>query len=86
MTRQLTADERTIAVFAFRYALGRMTYAPSLVAGYITEHLDSFTEQDRKQMVDEIEDAERDRLLGDACDAEVWLELKDRLMKREGGV
>lgn len=86
MTRQLTPDERTIVVFAFRYALGRRTYAPSLVAGYITEHLDSFTETDRRQMAEEIEDAERDALLGDAGDAAVWLELKDRLMKREGGV
>lgn len=86
MNTPLTPTERTIVVFAFRYALGRRTYAPSLVAGYITEHLDSFTEHELNQMADEIEDAERDGLLGDACDAAVWLELKDRLLKREGGV
>jgi hypothetical protein len=39
---KLTKDERTVYVFALRYALPRHTYALSLVAGEILTRLDSF--------------------------------------------
>lgn len=42
--RKLTKDERTVYVFALRYALPRHTYALSLVSDEILKRLDNFEE------------------------------------------
>ena len=47
---------RDIIHYAFRYALGRSSYAPSLVCDWIREHIHLITNSDAKQMRDEIED------------------------------
>lgn len=77
----LDANERLIAVFAFRYALGRQTYAPGVVAEHITRHLASFPEHERRQLTQEIDRAEEDGMLGDACDAAVWRGLRATLQE-----
>ena len=63
---------------AFRYALGRRTSAPSLVAEEIIKNMGSISAYGKRQMIKEIEDAQS---LGDECDKIVWLSLKDALMK-----
>ena len=63
---------------AFRYALGRRTSAPSLVAEEIMKNMGSISAYGKRQMIKEIEDAQS---LGDECDKMVWLSLKDALMK-----
>lgn len=63
---------------AFRYALGRRTSAPSLVAEEIMKNMGSISAYGKRQMIKEIEDAQ---FLGDECDKMVWLSLKDALMK-----
>lgn len=50
----LTRDERTIVVFALRYALPRHTYAPSIVYDYIKEHIDNFEDWEIEGMLDDI--------------------------------
>lgn len=88
-SRHLTKDEQTIAFFAFRYALGRMTYAPGLVNDYILAHLDSFDEASRRSMIEEIDDHERQWGLGMECDQKTWAGFKDRLkqsLSTEGAI
>lgn len=63
---------------AFRYALGRRTSAPSLVAEEIMKNMDSISAYGKRQMIKEIGEA---LSLGDECDKMVWLSLKDALMK-----
>lgn len=63
---------------AFRYALGRRTSAPSLVAEEIMKNMDSISAYGKRQMIKEIGDAQS---LGDECDKMVWLSLKNALMK-----
>ena len=47
----LTKDERTVYVFALRYALPRHTYALSLVAGEILTRLDNFEDWELDGMI-----------------------------------
>jgi hypothetical protein len=47
----LSKDERTVYVFALRYALPRHTYALSLVAGEILARLDSFEDWEIDNMI-----------------------------------
>ena len=47
----LTDDERTVYVFALRYALPRHTYALSLVAGEILAKLDNFEDWEIDGMI-----------------------------------
>lgn len=47
-----------ILIFAMRYALGRLTSAPSMVIENIKDNIDCFTTLEKKSMVDEIRDQE----------------------------
>lgn len=61
-----------VLIFAFRYALGRMSTAPSLVAELLIAHagrLDSYT---RVQIVADIEAAIAGDRAGMACDVDTW--------------
>jgi hypothetical protein len=71
-----------IAFYAFRYALGRMTYAVKTVTDYRIEHIDELSERSRALMVKEITDADRDDALGMECDKEAWLALREKLEAR----
>lgn len=69
----------TILVFAFRYALGRMTYAPSLVVEALIENEDQIPVHTRKLIVQEIKDHESSfGNLGMDCDKETWYGLIER--------
>ena len=50
-SEMLSKDERTVYVFALRYALPRHTYALSLVAGEILARLDSFEDWEIDNMI-----------------------------------
>ena len=49
--RKLTKDERTVYVFALRYALPRHTYALSLVSDEILKRLDEFEDWELDGMI-----------------------------------
>ncbi len=51
----LTKDDITIMVFAYRYAVGRMTYAPGLVCDYIASKVSEMTDQQIEEVKDEVE-------------------------------
>lgn len=62
-----------ILFFAVRYALGRQSYAPSLVADVVRDNLKHLTEEELKAIVDETYAV---RNLGMPCDVSVWESLR----------
>lgn len=68
--------EANILFFAFRYALGRRSYAPETVVESIKANINHISEHDLKAYIKEIEEAND---LGDPMDAHVWLECKNYL-------
>lgn len=51
----LTKDDVTIMAFAYRYAVGRMTYAPGLVCDYIIEKIPEMTDEQIESIKKEVE-------------------------------
>lgn len=81
--------DRDILVYAFRYALGRRTTAPSAVAVNITRNIKVLTRHDIEQMVREIGECAATDDLGSPCDVDTWQDLKEYLLvelDRKGGV
>lgn len=75
-------DLDLMMVGAFRYALGRRSYIVWITTEFIKNNLDLVPVKFRKLMIDEIEQAERNKFghqLGDDCDAKNWLDLRDFL-------
>lgn len=68
-----------IVFFAFRYALGRKSYATSLVADYLKLHIDKISQRDIKLYIKEIEETE---VLGMNIDKEIWTNLKEFLKSK----
>lgn len=62
-----------ILFFAVRYALGRQSYAPSLVADVVRDNLKHLTEEELESIVDETYAV---RNLGMPCDVSVWESLR----------
>lgn len=50
-------DASFIVLAATRYAIGRQTFAPKIVADYIAAHPDVLTEGHRKQLASEIRES-----------------------------
>ncbi len=79
-------DQATIIMFAFRYALGRQSCAPSFVQDYIKDHVDCFTDYDLLQMANEILEQKRWHRLGDpTIDEPMWLEFREYLLDQYSG-
>lgn len=76
-----------IALFAFRYALGRMTYAPEMVVSYIVAAYESLSDATvtaiKRELDEELERDKRRReagkrgSIGDECDRETWERLQE---------
>ncbi|UFU14588.1 hypothetical protein LQK89_02500 [Curtobacterium sp. C1] len=73
----ITADP-AILVYAFRYALGRLTYAASDVRHAVEANLDRMPERDRALVADEIRIALREGRLS-AAEGDEWAALAERL-------
>ncbi len=74
-----------ILIYAFRYALGRMTYAVGIVANAIQECAESgaLSLRARTLFIKEINAAYSQNELGMEMDMKVWLRLRDLLAKQE---
>lgn len=68
--------EEDIFVYAMRYALGRMTFAPLTVMENIKLNLLSFNRCTLQTMIRDIEDQE---FYGMECDKDLWLDFKKYL-------
>ena len=67
--------ERDILFFATRYALGRMTFAPSTILENIQHNIDQFNANDLKLLIRDIEE-QKSYGYGMKCDEDLWLGLK----------
>ncbi len=66
------ADSRDILIYAFRYALGRMSYSVSTVRDEIVRNWRNLSEADRKLYQREIQEAIDHGAAGMECDARTW--------------
>ena len=67
-----TDDDRLILIAAFRYALGRHSYIPSVVAGVLEQCWDDLTGRDQRLIKREIADAIERGHAGMSCDVATW--------------
>lgn len=72
--------ERDILLYALRYAIGRMTFAPTIVMDNIKANIDLFTESDIELIIRDIKDKEIYGY-GMECDKKQWLGFIDYLSK-----
>lgn len=72
------ASER-ILFWAFRYALGRMTYAVDDVATEIVRCADDLTTGTRGRILAEIAEARAEGRIGMACDSASWAKAEEAL-------
>lgn len=68
--------ERDILIFAFRYALGRMSCAPYTVVNAIKSNIKNISDNDIRLYIKEIQECEN---YGMDFDKEYWLNLKKYL-------
>lgn len=71
---QPCTDFQTICICAVRYALGRRTYVTGIVADFVSNYIKSF---DRNTLSVILRDIDEAHDLGDTCDAESWLKLRN---------
>ena len=71
--------ERDILVYAMRYALGRMSYAPTTVVDNIKRNIDFFTPHQIELLIKDIEEQKDFGGYGMEYDKKVWMEFKDYL-------
>ena len=65
-------DDRLILIAAFRYALGRCSYMPSVVAGVLAQCWADLTEHERRLIRREIAKAIKRGHAGMDCDVATW--------------
>jgi len=70
-------DDRLILIAAFRYALGRASYMPAVVAEQIAASWNDMTEYDRKLFHGEIREAIDRGCAGMSCDVATWQRILD---------
>lgn len=70
--------ERDILLYALRYAIGRQTFAPTVVMDNIKANIDLFTENDVELIIRDIKDKEIYGY-GVECDKQNWLRFKEYL-------
>lgn len=70
---------RLILIYSFRYALGRMSTAPSTVSGIIQDNLDKLNLHSKAQIISEIDYAIEHNCYGMDCDKQTWLKLRELL-------
>lgn len=72
---RLNITEEEILAYAFRYALGRMTYAVGTVAGKLILEKDNLSKKFKSLTVKEIKEAIEKNNAGMQCDVETWEEV-----------
>lgn len=74
-------DDGMFIIAAFRYALGRRTYAVDCIITVLKRLIPEIKPLDLDMIVQEIEEAIKKKAAGDLFDEENWLELKDLIQK-----
>ena len=66
----------SIVFFAFRYALGRKTYAVSTVVGFLQENWENLSYKCKSTIQREIKQAIKSGNAGDTMDVEAWEQIR----------
>lgn len=66
------ADQRDLLIYAFRYTLGRSTYAPHTVMSVLKRCWWKLSKGDRELYLREIREAQKQGSLGVDIDAKAW--------------
>lgn len=76
-------DFDLMILFAFRYVLGRMTYAPMTFVQYVSQDdiWNNLTNDCKNAMIKEIDEALERNALGQECDKALWLQFREKLTK-----
>ena len=61
-----------MVIYAFRYALGRMTYAVGDVTDYLINHWHRLSKKTRMLIIEEIQKAIKEKKAGMDCDIQRW--------------
>ena len=61
-----------IVVYAFRYALGRMTYVVKDVSDYLIDNWHRFEKQTKERIISDIQDAIKKGEAGMEMDVKMW--------------
>lgn len=70
--------DEDIALYAFRYCLGRMTYAVSTCVDYLLLHWDQLSDKAKGNIYREIREAEATDSLGMDMDKQQWMRVIER--------
>ena len=76
------SDLSILLVFAFRYALGRMSTAPSIVSGLLRRFAEFLSPEQRGQICRDIAKAIDAGHAGHQCDVAVWQDIHDYLRRK----
>lgn len=83
----ITLKNEDILFYAFRYALGRSTYAVEDVCPKIIKLIDAISEKTLKLIHEEICDADKNNRLGMPSDKKSWMKVKlkieDKLYEKD---
>ena len=75
---------RELLIYAFRYALGRQSYAPHTVIEIITTNLSTISQSDRSLFIREIDEAISNHSAGDPIiDESRWIALSTKLKETQ---
>lgn len=69
------SEQREVLIYAFRYALGRMTYSTMTMQHVITQAWPHLNDGTKALIRREIMQAEEDQMIGHECDRQGWLKL-----------
>ena len=72
------SEQRDIILYAFRYALGRMTYSVSTMVEIIDRNWSELSKSNKDLIQREIRDAISNECIGMKCDREQWQKLLNK--------
>jgi len=75
MNDNLISFNSSIAIYAFRYCLGRKTYAVSDCVDYLIKYWDYFSDIDKQLIHKEIKNAIFDNKIGNDIDKQEWTKI-----------
>ena len=70
-------DQRDVLIYAFRYTLGRSTYAPHTIISILRENWDMLSVGDKKLYQSEIREAIENDMAGMDVDKNEWARILD---------
>jgi hypothetical protein len=74
-------DLNELLFWSYRYAMGRQTYVPSLVADLLIKYKHELTFENRNKIALEIDRRIKRGEAGDNCDIKNWLKVRKELLK-----